>query len=96
MATAVERDVDRVSKCSHLVALPWCVGQLPQRGFSLREIDVFGNDRHACAISVMGAHRDGVDVSTRVVSLFTFDAGKQTERWLYPDDPDAWRAIFDG
>jgi ketosteroid isomerase-like protein len=75
--------------------LTW-LGQLPQRGFSLRELDVFGNDRHVCAISVMGAHRDGVDSSTRVVSVFTYDAGKQTERWLYPDDPEAWAEIFDG
>jgi hypothetical protein len=75
--------------------LTW-LGQLSKRGFSLRELDVFGNDRHVCAISEMGAHRDGVDVSTRVVSVFTDDAGKQTERWLYPDDPEAWAAIFDG
>lgn len=75
--------------------LTW-LGELTQRGFRLRELEVFGNDRHVCAISVMGAQRDGVDVSTRVVSVFTYDDGKQTERWLYPDDIDAWAAIFDG
>jgi len=57
---------------------------------------VFGNDRHVCAISVMGARREVVDVSTRVVSVFEYDAGKQIERWIYPDDPVAWDTIFGG
>ena len=34
--------------------------------------------------------------STRVVSVFRYDAGKQTERWIYPDDLAAWETIFDG
>lgn len=72
------------------------LGQLPSRGFWLRELEVFGNDRQVCAISVMGASREGFDVSTRVVSVITYDAGKQTERWMYPDDPEGWAAIFDG
>lgn len=44
---------------------------------------------------MMGARREGVDTSTRVVSVFTYDAGQQTERWLYPDDLTAWDSIFD-
>ena len=72
------------------------LGRLSERGFWLEEVEVFANDRHVCAISTMGARREGVDVSTRVVSVFTYDAGKQRERWIYPDDPDAWHAIFDG
>jgi hypothetical protein len=42
----------------------------------------------------MGARRERVDVSTRVVSVFVYDAGQQTERWMYPDDPAAWEQIF--
>ena len=74
--------------------LTW-LGQLPQRGFWLQELEVFGNDRQVCAISVMGARRDGIDVSTRVVSVFTYDDGRQTERWIYPDDAEAWATIFE-
>jgi ketosteroid isomerase-like protein len=68
--------------------------RLPPLGFWLREVDVFGNDRHVCAISVMGASRDGVEVSTRVISVFDYDDGTQLERWMYPDDLTAWEAIF--
>ena len=73
--------------------LVW-LGRLPALGFSLREVEVFGNDRHVCAISVMGATRDGVAVSTRVISVFTYEDGRQVERWMYPDDLAAWEAIF--
>lgn len=81
--------------CGRDELLIW-LGQLSRRGFWLQELEVFGNDRQVCAISVMGARRDGVDVSTRVVSVFTYDAGKQIERWIYPDDLAAWATIFDG
>lgn len=73
--------------------LVW-LGHLPTFGFWLREVEVFGNDRHVCAISVMGASRDGVEVSTRVVSVFDYDDGIQHERWMYPDDQAAWETIF--
>ncbi len=63
-------------------------------GFWLREHDVFGNDAHMCALSEMGATRPGVDVSTRVVSIFHFSNGKQVERWFYPEDMDAWNTIL--
>lgn len=43
----------------------------------------------------MGAHREGVDASTRVVSVLVYNAGQQTERWPYPDDLAAWNGIFD-
>jgi ketosteroid isomerase-like protein len=59
--------------------LVW-LGRLPALGFSLREVEVFGNDRHVCAISVMGADRDGIEVSTRVISVFDYDDGSQLER----------------
>jgi ketosteroid isomerase-like protein len=42
----------------------------------------------------MGARRDGVDVRTRVVSIFRYHDGRQLERWLYPDDILAWNTIF--
>jgi hypothetical protein len=74
--------------------LAW-LGELGRRGFWLEELEVFGNDRRVCAISLMGARRDGVDVSTRVVSVFGYEAGQQIERWIYPDDLPAWEQIFD-
>jgi hypothetical protein len=69
--------------------------RLGEIGFSLREHDVFGNDAHVCALSEMGAVRPGVDVSTRVISIFHFRERRQIERWLYPEDMSAWKAIFD-
>ena len=46
-----------------------------------------------CAISLMGARREATDASTRVVSVFKYEAGQQVERWLYADDPGAWNQI---
>ncbi len=74
--------------------LRW-LGELTHRGFWLEELDVFGNDRHVCAISLMGARREDIDVSTRVVSVFAYETGQQIERWIYPDDDQAWGRIFD-
>jgi ketosteroid isomerase-like protein len=73
--------------------LSW-LAQLADMGFWLVEHDVFASDQHVCAISTMGARRDGVDVQTRVVSIFRYSGGRQVERWLYPDDAAAWNAIF--
>ena len=64
-------------------------------GFWLTECDVFASDDHVCAVSLMGARRDGVDLQTRVVSVFRYQNGQQIERWLYPDDRVAWDAIFE-
>jgi len=63
-------------------------------GFWLVEQDVFASDEHVCAISTMGARRDGVDAQTRVVSIFRYRDGQQIERWIYPDDTASWNAIF--
>ena len=63
-------------------------------GFWIVECDVFASDQHVCAISTMGARRDGGDVQTRVISVFRYHEGQQVERWLYPDDNAAWNAIF--
>jgi ketosteroid isomerase-like protein len=65
-------------------------------GFFLTEHDVFGNDEHVCALSLMGARRPGVEVETRVVSVFHYRDGRQAERWFYPEDAAAWERIFDG
>jgi len=73
--------------------LTWLAG-LGKLGFWLVEHDVFASDRHVCAISTMGARRDGVDVQTRVISIFRYRDGRQVERWFYPDDTAAWNAIF--
>jgi ketosteroid isomerase-like protein len=68
--------------------------ELVEQGFWLTEHDVFGNDEHLCALSVMGVRQGEVDVLTRVVSVFHFRDGKQHERWLYPDDPVVWAQII--
>jgi len=64
-------------------------------GFRLSEHDVLASDEHVCALSVMGAQRPGLDVETRVVSIFHYRDGRQVERWIYPDDRDAWERIFE-
>jgi len=73
--------------------LAW-LRRVSELGFWLREHDVFGNDEHVCALSQMGARREDVDVETRVVSVFHFRDGRQTERWFYPEDPVAWDRIY--
>jgi len=79
-----------------LDALIAWLGRLGELGFTLREHDVFGNDEHVCALSYMGARRPGVDVEIRVTSVFHFRDGRQAERWIYPEDIDAWETIFAG
>ena len=74
--------------------LAW-LADLTQIGFWLSEHDVFGNDEHVCALSTMGRRDGGVEVETRVVSIFHFRDGRQTERWFYPEDREAWDRIFD-
>jgi uncharacterized protein len=73
--------------------LRW-LAQLRTVGFWLVEHDVFASDQHVCAISTMGARRNHLDAQTRVVSIFRYSAGRQLERWMYPDDGAAWNAIF--
>ncbi len=62
-------------------------------GFWLQERDVFANYEHVCALSDMGAKREGTK-STRAASIFHFEVGRQQERWFYPEDPDARDRIF--
>ena len=71
--------------------LAWLAGT----GFWLREHDVFGNDEHVCALSVMGSRRPDIDVETRVVSIFHFRNGRQVERWFFPEDGEIWDRILD-
>ncbi len=70
------------------------LGGLASLGFWLREHDVLANDEHVCALSYMGARRAGVEVETRVVSIFHYRDGRQIERWFCPEDTDAWDQIF--
>ena len=72
------------------------LGKLGPLGFTIREHDVFADDDHVCALSYIGARRDGLEVETRVVSVFHYRDGRQTERWFYPDDFVAWNSIFGG
>ena len=51
--------------------------RLRTQDFWLVEDDVFGRDDHACALSVMGARREGIDAQTRVVSVFRYRDGRQ-------------------
>jgi len=71
------------------------LAELTRIGFWLSEHDVLGNDRHVCALSEMGARRPGLDVRTRVVSIFHYRDGRQLERWFYPEDAAIWERIFD-
>ena len=73
--------------------LTW-LAQLGTVGFWLVEHDVFASDQHVCAISTMGARRSGVEVQTRVISIFRYLDGRQVERWFYPDDTAVWNTIF--
>jgi ketosteroid isomerase-like protein len=77
-----------------LDALVAWLGRLGEYGFTIREHDVFGNEEHVCALSYIGAKRPGLDIETRVTSVFHFRDGRQVERWMYPEDPAAWDAIF--
>jgi uncharacterized protein len=70
--------------------------RLGPRGFTIREHDVFADDDHVCALSYIGARRDDLEVETRVVSIFHYRDGRQTERWFYPDDVVVWNSIFGG
>jgi ketosteroid isomerase-like protein len=72
------------------------LGRLGEFGFTIREHDVLGNDDHVVALSYMGARRPGVDIETRVTSVFHYRDGRQVERWMYPEDMAAWDAIFRG
>ncbi len=73
--------------------LRWLAG-LIETGFWLTEHDVFANDEHVCALSNMGARRPGLEVETRVVSIFHFRDGRQVERWFFPEDAAAWDRIL--
>ncbi|HEY7130685.1 MAG TPA: nuclear transport factor 2 family protein [Candidatus Limnocylindrales bacterium] len=73
--------------------LAW-LSDLAGTGFWLREHDVFGNDEHVCALSVMGARRLGLYAGTQVVSVFHFRDGRQLERWFYPEDAETWDRIL--
>jgi ketosteroid isomerase-like protein len=75
-------------------ALMLWLDEVSNLGFWLSEHDVFGNDEHVCALSLMGARRTGVDVQTRVVSIFHYRDGHQVERWFYPEDGAAWSRVF--
>ena len=68
----------------------------PRSGSPIREHDVFANDDHLCALSFIGARREGLEVETRVVSVFHFRHGRQTERWFYPENAVTWNRIFGG
>lgn len=72
------------------------LAKLGPLGFTIREHDVFADDDHVCGLGYIGARRDGLEVETRVVSIFHYRDGRQTERWFYPDDVVVWNSIFGG
>ncbi len=104
IASLIAKDVVWHVPGDHPVAGDWdgrdrvlqLLARLRSLGFTLREHDVFGDDDHVCALSYMGARREGLEVETRVVSIFHYRDGRQTERWFYPDDVLAWNSIFQG
>ncbi len=73
--------------------ITWLAG-LGEVGFWITEHEVFGNDRYVCALSQMGGRRSGHESESRVVSIFHYLDGRQKERWMYPDDPEAFDRIF--
>jgi ketosteroid isomerase-like protein len=55
------------------------LARLGSLGFTIREHDVFADDDHVCALSYMGARREGLEVETRVVSIFHYrDGGRSS------------------
>lgn len=72
------------------------LARLGPLGFTIREHDVLADDEHLCALSFIGARREGLEVETRVVSVFHFRHGQQTERWFYPEDVVTLNRIFGG
>ena len=72
------------------------LASLASLGFTIREHDVFANDEHLCALSFIGARREGLEVETRVMSIFHYRHGQQTERWFYPEDPVTLNRILGG
>ena len=42
----------------------------------------------------MGARRPGLEVETRVMSIFHFRDGRPVERWFFPEDTAAWDRMF--
>lgn len=72
------------------------LARLGPLGFTIREHDVFADDEHLCALSFIGARREGLEVEMRVVSVFHFREGRQTERWFYPEDTVTWNRILGG
>jgi ketosteroid isomerase-like protein len=72
----------------------WLAGRI-ELGFWLTEHDVIANDEHVCVLSYMGVRRPGVNIQTRVVSIFHFRDGRQAERWFFPEDRPAWDRILD-
>lgn len=84
----------RAGKVRGLDAIIAVLRGLPA-GFTIREHDVLGNDKHVVALSYMGVRRTDLDLETRVVSVFHFRDGRQVERWFYPEDADVWDRIFE-
>lgn len=54
------------------------------------------NDEHLCALSFIGARREGLEVETPVVSVFHVREGRQVGRWFYAEDTVTWNRIFWG
>jgi hypothetical protein len=63
--------------------LAWLKGLAPL-GFWLREHDVFANDLHVCALSYMGARREGLEIETRVVSNLPLPERKAARAVVLP------------
>lgn len=64
--------------------------------FTLEEHDVLGTDGHVVALSLMCAQREGAGISVRVVSVFHYRRGRQSERWFHPTDMAAWDRMLGG
>jgi hypothetical protein len=51
--------------------------------------------QYVCALSYMGARREGLQIETRVVSIFHFQNGRQLNAGFPPENADAWDKIVE-
>ena len=55
---------------------------------------VIATDRHAAALIGWSSTFRGKTMNGRELAVFHVDAGRITEAWFYPEDPDAVLAFF--
>lgn len=62
--------------------------------FEVTVEDVLANDEHGFVIASGSAIRDGKRKKWRAHGLYRFDEGRIAECWVFPEDQDAFDAIW--